>query len=587
MKKIFKFKVICIVLTLCVALHCFAVYAFAEDGTDFPAQYKTPLLTSVKNQGMQGLCWAFSATGTLEAYLLNHNMGEHDFSEEHMNWWATDDGTGAGWTGRKSGEGGWAEIPMGYLISWNGPVNESDIPYQNGFGSRPSNLNDYSPNYGVTGIKIIPNDISVIKKAIMEYSAVSTNYNSYSKYYNANKTAYYSPKIDDPQDGHAICVVGWDDNYQKEYFGSYSSGQYAQPKNNGAWLCKNSWGVDSGYSGYLWISYEDAYIFNEEFGTTFAVTDVQEIDTETSLYQVEKYGATYKYPVKEDHGYTLQEATFADVFTFDSDHDLIDKVIFYSDSVGSDYKIYYIPFDTSGEITMNKMMWTQLSQGRVRYTGYICDDIKDYHINSQKGAIGIYMKAQSGKTVTIGVDEWMTQASTDKMYFNPNAQRGVSYVIGNGEKNDILDLYKRNGDDIGGMISIKLVAKKDHTPHTDSDNPGDTDSGSDSDITILTDTETFITDFDSNTDLTTDTEKETDTTDTSTDISTDNLMLGDVNFDGYVNMLDAVTIQKYIAKLITFDNKQLFVSDVDRTKQTDLSDVVLIQKYVAKLIDKF
>ena len=40
---------------------------------------------------------------------------------------------------------------------------------------------------------------------------------------------------------HAVVIVGWDDNYDKSNF-------LQKPKNNGAFLVRNSWGTnDHGY----------------------------------------------------------------------------------------------------------------------------------------------------------------------------------------------------------------------------------------------------------------------------------------------------------------------------------------------------
>ncbi len=77
---------------------------------------------------------------------------------------------------------------------------------------------------------------------------------------------------------HAIQVVGWDDSYSKDNFKN-------SPEENGAWLCKNSWGSETEYTtdsdnkpigknawgitnadgkhtGYFWISYCDRSLRN-------------------------------------------------------------------------------------------------------------------------------------------------------------------------------------------------------------------------------------------------------------------------------------------------------------------------------------
>ena len=70
---------------------------------------------------------------------------------------------------------------------------------------------------------------------------------------------------------HEVCIVGWDDNYDKSHF---IKGQ--EPPENGAWLIKNSWGSEEEpfpnhgqgnwgivdpktgrHTGYFWLSYYD------------------------------------------------------------------------------------------------------------------------------------------------------------------------------------------------------------------------------------------------------------------------------------------------------------------------------------------
>jgi hypothetical protein len=51
--------------------------------------------------------------------------------------------------------------------------------------------------------------------------------------------------------GHAVTIVGWDDNYSKSNFAS------VKPSKNGAWIIKNSYGTEYGDEGYNYLSYED------------------------------------------------------------------------------------------------------------------------------------------------------------------------------------------------------------------------------------------------------------------------------------------------------------------------------------------
>lgn len=63
----------------------------------------------------------------------------------------------------------------------------------------------------------------------------------------------------------------------------------------------------------------------------------------------------------------------------------------------------------------------------------------------------------------------------------------------------------------------------------------------------------------------------------------DNNILGDVNFDGKVNVKDATMIQKAVAKIITLTDIESICSDVNADKKVNVKDATAIQKYVAKI----
>ncbi len=104
--------------------------------------------------------------------------------------------------------------------------------------------------------------------------------------------------------------------------------------------------------------------------------------------------------------------------------------------------------------------------------------------------------------------------------------------------------------------------------HSDNDKPTDSDTRQ-SDNDKPTDSETIII---------------IDNSDSNSIIS---IRHGDVDDDKLITMTDVVYLQRYIAKLIRFDDKQQKCADVNHDGEITMLDVTTMQKFIAKLIDKF
>lgn len=279
---------------------------------DLPAAYDLRTLnrlTPVRNQGSCGSCWAFATYGSLESFLMPAEP--RDFSEEHLihNHGFDYDPC----------YGGQIYMSVAYLIRWSGPVNESDNPYVSG--------NGYSVAKHVQEVMAIPPrsgplDNGLIKEAVMNSGAIYTDMLWDDSSYNSTNKAYYNPG--NGGGGHAVAIVGWDDNFEAAKFRTAPSG-------NGAFIVKNSWGPSWGENGYFYVSYYDAYFGSQEVSGAFKAENPG------------KYLVNYQYDplgwVTSLGYYDDDTAWMANVFLAQSDLPLR-AVGFYTASTVNNYEIY-------------------------------------------------------------------------------------------------------------------------------------------------------------------------------------------------------------------------------------------------------
>ncbi|MBU1945731.1 MAG: DUF333 domain-containing protein, partial [Nanoarchaeota archaeon] len=182
-------------------------------------------VTSVKNQGGCGSCWAFSAIGAVEAKLNIDNNNpdlDYDLSEQQL----------VSCGGGGTCNGGWHGSALDYIKN-TGVSDENCFPYTainsacnlcSDWQNRIAKITNYHP--------VTPSTRAAYKQALVDYGPLAIAIN-------ASGWSPYSGGIFNGSNGsvdHAVLLVGYNDaeNY---------------------WIIKNSWGPGWGESGYMRLSY--------------------------------------------------------------------------------------------------------------------------------------------------------------------------------------------------------------------------------------------------------------------------------------------------------------------------------------------
>ena len=62
-------------------------------------------------------------------------------------------------------------------------------------------------------------------------------------------------------------------------------------------------------------------------------------------------------------------------------------------------------------------------------------------------------------------------------------------------------------------------------------------------------------------------------------------IIGDVNLDGEISLIDVATIQLHLAKFQTLTGINFRVADINNDNELDISDAARIQLFLANLVD--
>lgn len=279
----------------------------APDNQDLPSSFDLRnvegknFTTPVENQGSLGLCWSFSLLSQAESYLQvknqeSYNANTQIFSKRHLDYALADNGIidmnkqKYQINSRHLGDGSSDNAPTLPLvdgvsftdISWRDyNVNDFErLTYKEVYNYSQSlyELNSYKfvSKLNIDELDLTQEEnqekqnayLNYLKNAIMQYGGLKVGtkspYGDCSLSTNDNKRLIY----DDGKckaAGHAMHVIGWDDNYEYSFCSLKDDRNYNYLEKDltkcsseniisgkGAWILKNSWG---NIYPYLYLAY--------------------------------------------------------------------------------------------------------------------------------------------------------------------------------------------------------------------------------------------------------------------------------------------------------------------------------------------
>ena len=182
-------------------------------------------VSSVKNQGSCGSCWAFSSVGSVEsAWAIKYNTLYNLSEQELIDCSSKNHGC----------EGGSMDLAFEYIMN-NGLCTNISYPYVSTDGICNNTCKPIVSIHNYSDIK--PNSEKMLMRAV-QHQPVSVGIQANKRSFQMYKSGIYS----DPDCGfeldHGVLLVGY--GYDEEYDMEY-------------WIIKNSWSESWGEDGYIRI----------------------------------------------------------------------------------------------------------------------------------------------------------------------------------------------------------------------------------------------------------------------------------------------------------------------------------------------
>lgn len=366
----------------------------ADSDNELPSRFDlrdVGRIGSVKDQGSYGTCWAHSSAASAESSIIDA-VPDIDLSELHtayMSYFGSDQiDTGITDTEELLNYGGSSYITANLWSQWNGPILEKRLPYDNigFFDDKPAvDVIQKECDYHLENAYLFEyesdrsnfNELnSIIKEIVYNGIAVDVSFfTDYEKNYNFQKSSSYTNRKRRFAN-HAVTIAGWDDSFPASDFTT-------QPPGDGAWLIKNSWGLNSGESGYIWISYYDNSLCN------FAAYELGDKTNYKYNLQHDSFVPAQTLSAHEDSEMVLP-SYMANIFDIETDMQL-EAVATYFVNPGTEYEVT-VYTDLKDPSDPSSGTPSAVTKGKNELTGYITVEL-DEDIYAKAGSkAGIVVK---------------------------------------------------------------------------------------------------------------------------------------------------------------------------------------------------
>ena len=294
---------IAILLILCSVLFVFPAQIFAAEDTaaaaaeeGLPAAYcmRDDYIVFAQNQDKHGLCWNFASTMAAATTIMKATGEYYDFSEL---WSAVSYSV---CTGRYKPMGGGGSFSYHKTAMQSaGLMLEVDLPYQYSYTVSDENAVDYYNFYekysdndlastlvSDSETSFSRKDVEEIKQHIYNHGSVYMAFSFRTGFIEKDGVYSLDPNQKNTTSSHAVSVIGWDDNYEKEF---YLDGSETPTVFKGAWIILNSYTEKSGNDGISMVFYDDNNI-SSMIGYRY------EPNTERDFYFYDTIESGYAYP---------------------------------------------------------------------------------------------------------------------------------------------------------------------------------------------------------------------------------------------------------------------------------------------------